>query len=129
MNALEAALYAALTGDASLMALVSAVYHRRAPEATSGVWLVYAQEGATDSYTKGGRRIVSATYMVKALAEGEDNTGAVAALDRVDAILTDGAWYAGLMVCRRSSRFEYDEIDNGTPYQHVGGRWRVQVEA
>ena len=84
----ESYIYATLSGDATLMALISAVYSTVAPEGALYPFVVFASVGGKDIQEIGPNRTMSQQlYAIKAVS----NVPSIAALDtimaRVDALL------------------------------------------
>lgn len=134
MNAVETALQAKLAGDATLVGLgVQGVFHRRAPQGQAEPVVVFNQQSAVDYYTHAGRAYRDLVYLVKAIDQSESAARAGQIADRLDALLTDQPLtVAGWTVIARPRRFidvDYDEPAEGIIYQHLGGLFRVKVQA
>lgn len=132
MATLEEALYSKLTGDATLMALVTGGVHNTiAFEKAPYPLLLFQLIGANEDYTFTKRVSVQYRYQVKAIAVGYDNEPCWAAMNRVDTLLTDATLtvtgYAFWRM-RRTRQFVYAEtIYSGKVYQHVGGEWVIDL--
>ena len=134
MQAVDAAIYARLSGDAALQALVGQrVYRFRAPEGAAFPYVVFFKAAGGHRWTMGRKYYRPMTYVVKAVAEetaGVDaQTVACNADERIETLLNDALTVVGQNVeCRRLGDVEYVEDDEpGKQYQHVGGTYRVQL--
>lgn len=131
MNAVDAALWAKLTGDATLMGLATGgVYHRVAPAGTSTPFVVFNLQDGESSYTQGRLATRDLVYLVKGIDEGLSGKVAGQIDERVNVLLTDvmltvAGWTN--IYLRRSSDVEYIEVADGVVYQHVGGLYDVMV--
>lgn len=132
-SAVDAALVALLSGDATLAALM-----------TDGVFFDIAQSGATkfvvisqviheDDYTFSGSFVERFTFLVKAVERSTSGTTVKTAAARIHTLLQDATLTVtgyGSMLCRRQERVRYtevDEIDRDIRWQHRGGRYEVWV--
>lgn len=130
MNAIDEALFIALSNDAALAGqLPGGVHYQRAPQGASGRLAVYQLQSRTPAYVHKGRAYDRLVYNVKVVDTGEDNAAALTAFDRIDALLTDQAWFAGIMVSRLANATEYADVADGVTYQYVAGLWNVEVQA
>lgn len=123
-----------LTADAQLQTLVGErIYLWRAPEGSAYPVVVYQPMTAVDTLGNGAQRVlVSARYMVKAIAAGSYSV-AKSIADRIDAILTQqqgavtGAYVAG---CHRTNPLETPpDVVGSVPYYSLGGLYRVDIHA
>lgn len=132
MKAIEKALYARLSGDATLTGLApGGVWRGVAPVSTSGVAVIFAQASENDQYTLADRAVSESSYLVKAVAPGESATPAWNAADRIDALLTDAniALETGtLLSIRRERVTSFTELDGGEQYQHAGGYYIIWTQ-
>lgn len=132
MNAIDAAIYARLSGDATLTTLApGGVWRNLAPTGTTGVIVVFTPVSANDAYTLGQRATTEHTYLVKAVAPGESNNPASDAAARIDALLTDATitLAAGrVLSIRRSEIVTMTENDGGEMYQHAGGYYIIWTQ-
>lgn len=131
---IEQWLYATLSADAELVALVGSRIHAyEAPQGTAMPFVIYSYQGGHDVRGVGpGRIMVSALYQVKVVGQGTSVVGLAPIADRLDALLqaasgtvTDGAVWA----CVREQPLAYPETDNGVQYRHLGGLYRVMATA
>lgn len=133
MIGLEAALYAKLSGDATLATLApGGVWRGVAPSGVTGTFVTVSQVGATDEYTLPQRAWTAYRYDVKAISPGESAVPALNAAERIDSVLTDAEWtlQSGyVLVSRREAAFTYVETDAGETYQHAGGTYLIEATA
>lgn len=140
MDAVDRALYAKLSGDATLAALCTdgvvsgQIFNGQPPQGTTPHYLMFAEESGADTSTWTRRAAVDLTYMVKAVARKTATTDHISAAktirERADALITDTAltvtgWKVGRH--RRASLFGYEENDGGVIYYHAGFRWRIRL--
>lgn len=132
MKSIEKALYARLSGDATLAGLApGGVWRGVAPVDATGVVVVFNQTGEADTYTFAQRATSESLYTVKAIAPGESAAPAWAAAERVETLLNDGAITldAGtVLACRRDTVISLTESDAGEQYQHAGGIYRITTQ-
>jgi hypothetical protein len=130
----DAWLYATLTGDATLTALVAGRVHRlRLPQDGAYPAVVFAHQGGSALLAGGGVRVWSdLVYLVKAVGQGGGAAGLKAAADRIDALLhaARGSVAGGVIVaCVLEAEVAYDEDRNGIVYQHLGAQYRIYAQA
>ena len=132
MASLEEAIYSALANDETLSGLVTGVYNTIALQSTTYPFIIFQLISAEDDYTLTQRVREVYRYQVRCVAEGYDNETCVAAMRKVDALLTGASlsvssytfWYA-----RRSRQFAYAETDfAGKAYQTVGAEWIIEMD-
>lgn len=132
MKVIEQALYARLSGDATLTTLApGGVWHNVAPAGTNGVIVVFAHASETDQYTLAQRAVSQSSYIVKAIAPGESATPAWDAANRIDALLNDAnlTLESGrLLSIRRERVTSFTELDGGEQYQHAGGYYIIWTQ-
>lgn len=133
MNALNTAIYSRLTGNAPLMAqLPGGVHSRRAPQGTSGRYLVYTKMSGVKGYTFGEAPSIDRyIYFFKVVETAGSAAAARTALDAALTLLTATpltvTGYQVLLV-RREADTEYDELlSGGAVVQHVGSTARIEV--
>ncbi len=132
MKAIEKALYARLTGDATLMALATGgVWRGVAPVGTNGVIVVFAHAAENDFYALSNRAVSESSYLVKAVAPGETATPAWDAANRIDVLLNDYAMTLDtgtVLSIRRERVTSFTELDGGEQYQHAGGYYLIWTQ-
>lgn len=129
MKALVTALRSKLTGDATLMALVTGVYRNVAPDDATYPCVVLQKLDGSDDYTLGRRVSTAYTYQARVDVEGGDLDAADDALARIDALLTDQTLTVSgstVWVVRRIGDIsDYAESQEGRIYQHVGATYSI----
>jgi hypothetical protein len=132
VKALETALYARLSGDATLTSLApGGVWRGMAPVGTTGVWIIFNQISSVDAYTLADRATTTHNYLIKAIAPGESATPAWDAANRIDALLTDQSLTVdgvAAMSVRRERIMTMSEADGGEQYQHAGGYYIIWTQ-
>lgn len=131
----ETWLEAALTGDATVNALISGrVFDAPPPENTTYPYVIYNPSSMNDVRGVGTTRIASDTmFTVKAVAQTDDHsvlTPLVSAMD--DALtLSQPASVSGGTVhsCVRERPVKYREFTNGKHFVHRGGEYAIFVQA
>jgi hypothetical protein len=137
MKALETALYAKLTGDATLMAyLAGGVHNMVAKPGVAYPYLVFQKVSGIDDYTLTLRIRTSYLYQVRIIAEGAPDTGYSSstiedALARVDTLLTNAAltvtgktlWY----LRREGDMPDMAAENNGRVLMQVGATYRIEL--
>lgn len=132
MNALEAALYARLTGGTALTTLLSgttSVYNQMVPTTETGDCVVFGLTGGGDENLC-PQRSQALLYSVKGVSEvSAAKAGTIDA--QVDALLhratlTVTGW-ANILL-RRESEFSFTEkTPEGRHYYHRGGVYRIHL--
>jgi len=132
-SAIRTALIAKLTGDSTLRSLLpDGVYFSEAPAGLTAFCVVSTVTGE-DEHVFGGRAIERPLYIVKAVVKAKASGNAVAAGDRIDALLQDGTLSItgyNFMDCVREEPIEdveVDDLDSSIRWQHNGGFYRVQA--
>lgn len=132
MKAVEKALYAKLSGDATLTGLApGGVWRGVAPTGTSGVWVTFTHVSTLDNYTLAERATSRSNYLIKAIAPGESATGAWDAANRIDALLSDQTLTVAneaAMSVRREGVISMTETDGGEEYQHAGAYYIIWTQ-
>ena len=138
MKALRDAIETLLTGDATLMALITSVHEMAAPEQAEYPFIVMVVEGGPDEDSMGGRLWTTYSVTLRAhtrqrlarfVTHAEADADTIEdAMSRVDVLLTDALSVSGYTVraLRRVSVTpdQRDVIDN-IIYRAVGGVWEV----
>lgn len=139
-NPADAAIYAKLSGDATLAALLAggtaspSVFHAQVPENQGFPAVVFnAQAASTPSRTFGAVAWENAVYQVKAIVEGRSAAAAGTIAARIDVLLDGPALaYTGFthMGCQRIQEIDYPETaPGGTRYVHRGALYRLRAHA
>lgn len=135
MNAFEAALFARLSGDATLLALLGGsakIYRGLAPSAAAVPYVVFAKRAGETAHTLtqvAGREML---YRVAARDDGLSGAAAAAIADRVDTLLTGTALtVSGWSSVKVRRAADVDEIrsTNGLVEQEVGAVYLVELAA
>lgn len=134
MNALETALYAALTGDATLTALLSsasAVYNQQAPQGAEFPFVIVQQMARTPVWTLDEISLEDTIYQVKGVTVGQSMKTAGDIADAIDGVLNDGdltiTGYA-LRYSRRTGAVSYTETVDGKRFNHQGAMYRIMAD-
>ncbi len=121
-----------LTGDTTLLALVSGVFYNFAPSGTAYPFVIMKQLRVEDvSVVNGVRVMVSGDWLVEAVGIGNDLMSLQPIADRIDALLhrASGAVTGGgeVFASVRVEPFElvedYEAV--GEVYAHLGGVYRI----
>lgn len=132
MNALETALYARLSGDATLAALATGgVWRGNAPTGTTGSIVAFSQVSGSDDYSLKQRAMTQYNYLIKGVTIGESATSAWQIADRIDTLLTDQTLTlasGSVMSVRRDTIMSFTEHDGGETYQHAGGYFIIWTQ-
>jgi hypothetical protein len=133
-EAIRKALYAKLSGDATLAALLSgatAVYHAVAPEEAIYPLVVLHRQGGRKEETFGGEAWRDAPWLVKGVCQDGTSNPVDRIADRIDTLLDRGTLtIAGcrLVDASHQSDVEYVETVEGRQYRHAGSIYRLRVE-
>lgn len=136
-SALDAALFARLSADATLQTLApGGVWRDVAPQGTATPYVVLAQVSHSDHYELGGEAYEELIVVVDAIAQGPSASGSIAAYNRIHALLQDAslAPVTGyrVLVCQRFDRIAETELDPANAdrrYQHRGGTYQILAQA
>lgn len=132
-SAVDAAVLAALSGDATLLALMTdGVFWDVAPNGLTK-FVIVSQVAHEDENAFSGRTFESILYLVKAVDRSAAGSDVKTAAARIDTLLQDVALtitgYAHSLT-RRLERVRYtevDDIDLNIRWQHRGGRYELFV--
>ena len=131
MNALEKALYSALSGDATLTGLLSsatAIYQGVAPDGADPPYVVYGKQANTKTYTFGAKAWDNSLYLIKAVDERPSAARAGTIQDRLEVLLTDAALTVTgrtHLYLRPETDVDYPEVDQGRTTWHRGHLYRI----
>lgn len=126
-------LYATLTGDTTLMALVTGVYTWPVPQDTALPYVLFQEQSARDMQGMGPMRIWSTgTWLVRIVAETRSWGGALeTAANRLDVLLQaqSGTVTGGgrVFVCVREQPFRLVETVQSRQFRHMGGMYRIMA--
>lgn len=130
MNALETAIYSALSGDSSLTTKLggSYIYNQVAPQGQDPPYVIFAKAGGGDENIT-PHRMRNYAYLVKGVSAGKKEAGEVD--DLCDAVLegttlTVTGWTN--FYCYREDDVSYTEVmRDGTVRYHSGAYYRIRV--
>jgi hypothetical protein len=125
-------LYTTLSGDATLMAMLSGVYQVMAPTQSTPDYALLIHQSATDTNSGTATRLLSRLlYQVKIVGPVQDAANLRAAFARADALLQPSGQplrnTAGALDCFREQAFSIGELVNGALWLNVGGLYRIEV--
>ncbi len=126
-------LYTVLSGDATLQGLVDTrIYRRLAPEGATMPFVIFQYQGGSDLTALGPYRILSSLVcVVKAVGTVATYGTLKQIADRVDTLLQAGSGVTldgRVLSCVREIPIDYEELDAGVRYQHLGGQYRLLVQ-
>lgn len=113
--------------------LATAVFEDVAPPEAAHPFVVHQLLANTDDLLASGDRvIVGATFVVKAVTEGESYVPLIATASRIDELLhlapiADAGADSTLAGARRLSVVRYPEVAGGKQYRHLGGTYRLDL--
>jgi len=126
------ALYAKLTGDATLTALLSAataIYEAKAPQSAAYPLVIFdLYAPGADAYTFSARAYEDDLWIVKACDRAASSDRADDIAKRIDALLTDGSLVITgrtQLYLRRERKVKYTESDGDIDYRYAGGIFRL----
>lgn len=123
-------LYARLTGDATLMALVTGVYSLPAPATAVLPFVLMQEQASSDIRGVGPARIgITGTWLVRGVAETTAWTGTLETIaNRIDYLLqaASGTATGGVVwACVRERPFRLIENVQSGQYRHAGGLYTI----
>lgn len=131
MKALETAIINKLRGDSTLVGLLpGGIYNAVSPNTAAGTYMTFRKVSMVPEYTMSGRASRTYTYqfVIVGVNVGKDDPGA--ALDRVDALLTDKAltitghtWWTTQLV---GDAADAVTLDAGT-FPRVGANYQIVI--
>jgi hypothetical protein len=134
-QAVDTALIAKLTGDATLMAAApGGVYREVAPQGVQEPFIIVQQMTHEDQYLlRRQEAFESFLYLVKAVQQSMTAAAVQTCADRIHVLLQNGTMSPtgyNLTLMQREERIATVEIDEDRDlrYQHRGGLYRVIVE-
>lgn len=138
MNALDAAIYGALSAGTALTSLLAggtaspSVFQHLAPENQDPPYVVFNKQANTPRFTFSGLAFENAVYQVKAVTLGPSAQLAGTIAEAIDDLLTDvpvSVTGHKLMYLRRMEDIDYPEPGpGGQRYHHRGALFRVMVD-
>jgi len=134
-QAVDTAIIAKLTGDATLMGLApGGVYREVAPQGVQEPFIIVQQYTHEDQYLlRRQAAFESFAYLIKAVQQSMTAAAVQACADRIQTLLQNGTLTITgytLTLLQREERIATVEIDEDRDlrYQHRGGLYRVIVE-
>ena len=131
MNAVDAAIYSALTGDTTVGNKVDdRIYHGLAPEQKTYPFIVFQEVSGLDDYTMTRRATRTLRYQVMCVDKGPSAKAAGEVMDAVDGALHDQALTVAshdTLYVRRDSSREFTEVDAGIVYWHEVAEYLVVI--
>jgi len=126
-------LYSVLSNDATLNSYVSGrIYRRLAPEGATMPYVIFQYQAGHDVQAVGPYRVMSQLVcVVKAVGLATTYATLKTIADRADALLqaASGTTADGrVLSCVRETPIDYEEVDAGVRYQHLGGQYRLYVQ-
>jgi hypothetical protein len=135
VNPLRKALYAKLSGDATLTAKLSsatAIYHKLAPEGAVPPYVVFRQISGTRQWAFQGGQIRWPMWLVMAVDRGPTAEVAEDIDARIDELLNDAKLtiegFNHLAIYREMDMPEPVTDDSGEILQSVGGLYKIATE-
>ena len=125
------AIYAQLTGDATLtglLATAASVYHEEAPAEAAFPLVIFQRQFGTRDWTFAGEPMRPEVWLVKAVDRSPSADVAEQIDARAQTLLNDAALSvtgSTLLYLRRQTDVSYAERDGHETYRHVGGTYRL----
>lgn len=126
-------LYQTLSADPILSGYVdSRIYRNLAPQKAEMPYVILQYQGGHDVRGVGpGRVMAQIIYVVKVVGPAAQYTALKAIADRVDGILHGASGQVAdgeILGCVRETSLDYEEMQAGVRYQHLGGQYRLYVQ-
>lgn len=126
-------LYETLSADGVLSAGLTGFYAQLAPEGAVSPYVVWQTYVDADYPTFNQTRVwADLGYVVKIIKEGSSGVSIEALAKQMDSLLhrVSGSTTGGNIVsCHRDLPFSFIETAEGKTYRHLGGVYRVKVQA
>lgn len=121
-----------LTGDATLMAMVSGVYEAPADKPTGVYVTFYRMRPGTDVTVVAGNIVfTNELYQVAVHKQTDDYNDILPAFERVHLLLhlAEGVVSQGRVLrCRRVNTISQKAIEDNLPYRKLGGIYQIYVQ-
>lgn len=139
-TATRRAIYGKLAGDSTLNALLGApaanyskaIYDGNAPAGASFPFVILNRQDGRPTYAMATvPAFETDIWMVKGVDRSDSADTAEAIAARLNTLLTDGVLSisgASLLYLRRESDVDFQEVEDGRKYQHVGSLYRLLFE-
>ena len=123
-------LYAKLTGDTTLMALITGVYTLPAPASAVLPFVLIQEQASSDIRGVGPARIgITGTWLVRGVAQTVSWAGNLETIaNRIDVLLqaASGTVSGGVVwACVRERPFRLIETVQSGTFRHQGGQYRI----
>lgn len=135
------AIYGKLSGDTTLNSLLAtppsgwskSIFHRHAPDEATYPFVVFAKSSGVPTYANVTKPAFETdVWLVKALDRNTTADRAETVSARLDALLTDASLsIAGgdtVVWLRRQSDVDFEEVEGGENFIHVGSLYRLVFE-
>jgi hypothetical protein len=125
-------LYQTLTGDTTLMALVTDVHTWPVPQGAALPYVLFQEQAARDVQGMGAERLwATGSWLVRVVSESASWGGDLeAAAKRIDTLLqAQGGTVSGgtVFVCVREHPFRLVESAQSRQFRHLGGIYRIMA--
>jgi len=131
VNAVDAAIYSALTGDTTVGNKVDdRIYHGLAPEQKTYPFIVFQEVSGLDDYTMTKRATRTLRYQVMCVDKGPSAAVAGQTMDAVDGALHDATLTVTshtTMYVRRDSSREFTAVESGIVYWHEVAEYLIMI--
>lgn len=128
-------MWGVLSGDATLTAAVGGrIYADEAPQGAASPMVIFAYLGGTTRIrTLGGRHLLTALYLVRAIDQGSSYEPIEPLADRIDALLSlsgQGTVERDVLItaCRIDQPHQRKDSSEGVPVVYLGGFYRVDFQ-
>lgn len=134
MNETREAIYEALTGDATLTALLAtptSVFHQIAPQTASTPYVVFHRQDGRPVWQFASASVQRDVWTIKAIDKSSSASKAEDIAKRIDLVLTDTALQIDDATCLaiyREADIDYPETVGADTYRHAGGLFRVVTQ-
>lgn len=129
VDAAEQFIFNALSGDATLTAMIGGVFNTEAPQSVAFPFVIYQNMSAVDYAAVGANRIwTNQVFMVKVVGDTADYSTLSPAVARIDVLLHRGSGtaLAGIVwAAVREQVIRQPESVSGKPYRHSGALYRL----
>ena len=128
-------IYDTLYADAQIqLAVGERIYVDQASQFATEPMIVFQMLGASDKALTSRRRLSTALYLVRAIRKGSTYSALETLADRIEAVLQvpdTGTIVREVNItsCNREQGFKRMDDQNGVPYVHLGGIYRVRFQS
>lgn len=134
VNPTRTALYARLTGDATLtglLATTTSIYHQVAPATAAAPFLIFNKQAGTPNRQFAGAHVQSELWLIKGVCLGASASAAESIAARADTVLTFAPITItgrALLAIYRESDVSYSEQSGADVYHHEGFLARIVTQ-